>query len=92
MTYCYCIDVHLLHLNNDYLLNSQTGRLAEFLTNIAVQATDMTNSTSSPVHEVTSAQTDQSTSYLVGLRGSAVERQSLASILSLSCTRPVADG
>jgi len=29
---------------------------------------------------------------LVGLRGSAVERQSLASVLSPSCTRPVADG
>jgi len=29
---------------------------------------------------------------LVGLRGSAVERQSLASVLSPSCARPVADG
>ena len=29
---------------------------------------------------------------LVGRRGSAVERQSLASILSPSCARPVADG
>jgi len=28
----------------------------------------------------------------VGLRGSAVERQSLASVLSPSCARPVADG
>ena len=31
-------------------------------------------------------------SALVGPRGSAVERQSLASILSPSCARPVADG
>jgi len=30
--------------------------------------------------------------YLVGPRGSAVERQSLASVLSPSCARPVADG
>ena len=29
---------------------------------------------------------------LVGPRGSAVERQSLASVLSPSCARPVADG
>ena len=29
---------------------------------------------------------------VVGPRGSAVERQSLASILSPSCARPVADG
>ena len=29
---------------------------------------------------------------LIGPRGSAVERQSLASVLSPSCTRPVADG
>jgi len=29
---------------------------------------------------------------LVGPRGSAVERQSLASVLLPSCTRPVADG
>jgi len=29
---------------------------------------------------------------LVGSRGSAVERQSLASVLSPSCARPVADG
>jgi len=29
---------------------------------------------------------------LVALRGSAVERQSLASVLSPSCARPVADG
>jgi len=29
---------------------------------------------------------------LVGLRGSAVERQSLANVLSPSCARPVADG
>jgi len=29
---------------------------------------------------------------LVGLRGSAVERQSLVSVLSPSCARPVADG
>jgi len=28
----------------------------------------------------------------IGLRGSAVERQSLASVLSPSCARPVADG
>jgi len=28
----------------------------------------------------------------VGPRGSAVERQSLASVLSPSCARPVADG
>jgi len=28
----------------------------------------------------------------VGQRGSAVERQSLASVLSPSCARPVADG
>jgi len=28
----------------------------------------------------------------LGPRGSAVERQSLASVLSPSCTRPVADG
>jgi len=32
------------------------------------------------------------THLLVGPRGSAVERQSLASVLSLSCTPPVADG
>ena len=29
---------------------------------------------------------------MVGPRGSAVERQSLASVLSPSCARPVADG
>jgi len=29
---------------------------------------------------------------LVGRRGSVVERQSLASVLSPSCARPVADG
>jgi len=32
------------------------------------------------------------TTSLVGLHGSEVERQSLASILSPSCARPVADG
>jgi len=36
--------------------------------------------------------TPQISSQLVGPRGSAVERQSLASVLSPSCARPVADG
>ena len=31
------------------------------------------------------------TAHTVGLRGSAVERQSLSSVLSPSCARPVAD-
>jgi len=30
--------------------------------------------------------------FLLGPRGSAVEHQSLASVLSPSCSRPVADG